>query len=291
METIFGKAFDLPLVKHLGTLKSHKAQLTKNWHTHEGFELIFVVNGGTVWEFQDGTKIDISGGHFLVIPPLAVHRVERAMRGPSTICGLVFNPKCRNGWKNTTFTRQDLRWLNGRFTQSGFVVTALSDEFITRVNRLITLKQMLEGDPENLLVRASLRTLACSVILGAASEITPSRTEGPTALVAAAKKYLSQHLHEQVPMSNLVRHMGFSRSYLFAIFKSVTGMTPNDYYLRLRVDVAQQMLVGSSHTITTIAMDTGFSSSQYFSSVFRKYTGQTPMEYRQKSQPRATPPG
>jgi len=80
-----------------------------------------------------------------------------------------------------------------------------------------------------------------------------------------------------------VRRMGFSRSYLFAIFKSATGMTPNDYYLRIRIEKAQQLLAHSAQPVTSIALETGFSSSQYFSSVFRKYTGQTPVEYRWKN--------
>ena len=60
----------------------------------------------------------------------------------------------------------------------------------------------------------------------------------------------------------------------------MTGLTPNDYLLRLRVKKAQELLAQSRQSLTDVGLATGFSSGQYFSNVFRKYTGQTPREYQ-----------
>jgi len=49
----------------------------------------------------------------------------------------------------------------------------------------------------------------------------------------------------------------------------------------LRIAKAKELLWNSSKSITDIAMQTGFSSSQYFSRVFRKYAGMTPADYRE----------
>lgn len=285
MEKIRGEDIGLSLVPHIGTLSSHSAQRTQTWHSHEGFELLFVTSGATSWEFQKAPKIDIAGGQFLVLPPRVLHRVESGMRAPSDVCGLQFAPECRDACKNSTFAKEDIRWLKDCFTTSALNVAPASRELLSRVERLVVTKSALELDPQNPLLKATMRTLACSVILEAARGLITSPPDSSTALVAAAKKFLAQNLREPVDMSVLVKHMGFSRSHLFAIFKSATGMTPNDYYLRLRIERAQQMLSNSEGSITDIALETGFSSSQYFSSVFRKYTGQSPMECRQKSKP------
>jgi transcriptional regulator GlxA family with amidase domain len=60
-------------------------------------------------------------------------------------------------------------------------------------------------------------------------------------------------------------------------------MTPNDYLQRLRVTRARDLLVTTSQSVTDIAYATGFSSSQYFSNVFRKYAGTTPSTFRARA--------
>lgn len=71
-----------------------------------------------------------------------------------------------------------------------------------------------------------------------------------------------------------------SRARMFHLFKDTTGMTPNDYLQRLRVERAKSALATTPQSVTDIALGCGFSSSQYFSTVFRKYTGSTPSEFR-----------
>jgi AraC-like DNA-binding protein len=64
------------------------------------------------------------------------------------------------------------------------------------------------------------------------------------------------------------------------VFKAATGLSPNDFLQRHRIEVAREQLANPRRTITNIAMSTGFNSSQYFSNVFQKYCGMTPSEYR-----------
>jgi len=128
------------------------------------------------------------------------------------------------------------------------------------------------------LAKANLRLWACAVVLEAVHELTTPPPPRPDVLVVAAQEYLKQHLGEPIRMPDLIKHVGLGRSRLFESFKSVTGLTPNDYLLRLRVRKAQELLEHPIQSLTT-----GFSSSQYFSNVFRKYTGQTPRECRREA--------
>lgn len=81
-------------------------------------------------------------------------------------------------------------------------------------------------------------------------------------------------------VTRMAREAGLSTSRFKARFKDEVGMSPADYFMRTKVDRAKSMLSESSGSVTQIALELGFSSSQYFSTVFRRYTGVSPTEYR-----------
>lgn len=62
-------------------------------------------------------------------------------------------------------------------------------------------------------------------------------------------------------------------------FKTNTGYSPAQYLLNVRIDLAKERLV-SSNSITSIALDCGFYSSQHFSTTFKRRTGLSPGDFR-----------
>ena len=58
--------------------------------------------------------------------------------------------------------------------------------------------------------------------------------------------------------------------------------SPWDYLNRFRIQQARELLFLSNETITQIATRVGFNDSAYFSRVFRKHTGQSPLDYRRQ---------
>jgi AraC-type DNA-binding domain-containing proteins len=71
-----------------------------------------------------------------------------------------------------------------------------------------------------------------------------------------------------------------SEDYLTHCFRQELGTTPVEYLNRYRVLQARRLLVESDKSITNIALEVGFSSSSYFSRVFRKEVGLSPEAYR-----------
>ena len=64
-------------------------------------------------------------------------------------------------------------------------------------------------------------------------------------------------------------------------FKQATGIPPAEFTVREKIRESQTLLKDPARTVTSIAMELGFSSSQHFSVLFRKYTGLSPVQYRQ----------
>ena len=59
-------------------------------------------------------------------------------------------------------------------------------------------------------------------------------------------------------------------------------MSPSDYAQRIRIKRCCSKLATTEESVTEIAIEFGFGTSQYFSRVFKKYLGTTPSEYRQQ---------
>jgi len=68
--------------------------------------------------------------------------------------------------------------------------------------------------------------------------------------------------------------------------KSYTGFSPLNYLINIRISEAIKMLKRQDNNVTDIALDTGFYSSQHFSTTFKKLTGYTPSEFRKNNSPK-----
>lgn len=81
-------------------------------------------------------------------------------------------------------------------------------------------------------------------------------------------------------VEQLAERLGYSSNYFSRIFKNITGYYVNDYIRQVRVIKAQELLTDTSLTISEIAEMTGFTTDNYFYSIFKKETGMTPAAYR-----------
>lgn len=80
-------------------------------------------------------------------------------------------------------------------------------------------------------------------------------------------------------VAELARAVGLSTSRFKAKFKREVGLSPWEYVLRRRVQVAKGRLLSGKATITRVGMELGFASSQHFASTFRRFTGRTPSDF------------
>jgi two-component system response regulator YesN len=100
-------------------------------------------------------------------------------------------------------------------------------------------------------------------------------------LILKAKEYISVHLHTDVTLPTIADHVFLHPVYLSRIFKSVTNENISDYIHKLRMDKAAYLLKNTDMKVYEITGTVGYENPQYFSKVFRKNYGQTPLEYRE----------
>ena len=283
---VFGNQIELPMLIHVSRVRSHTASRV-TWHTHDGFEMLFLLDGATAYEFSGQKAVQLHGGHFLVVPPGMVHRGLHNVRSPSTICGLAIKATRSSAWKNTTFTASDLRRVRTALESASQKAHPFNPALRWLVRRLMEETGNYPANPHRAEAAIALRALICSVLVESMRQILVPPTQ-PKEFVAAAIAYLRRRLTETVGMSDLVRHVGFSRARMFDMFKAQTGLTPNDYLQRLRVEKAQEQLRLTNLSVTEIGLANGFSTGQYFSTVFARYTGVSPTSFRKSVKPKTS---
>jgi AraC-like DNA-binding protein/quercetin dioxygenase-like cupin family protein len=104
-------------------------------------------------------------------------------------------------------------------------------------------------------------------------------------LLQRVLEYIGKNLETPVQVALLAKVARLSESRLKARFRREIGVPPAEYWLRQKIERASSLLQEAS--VTEVAYRLGFSSSQYFATVFKRYTLATPSQVRQAS--RTTP--
>jgi len=92
--------------------------------------------------------------------------------------------------------------------------------------------------------------------------------------------YMRQQLPNRLTLAQMARAAGLSAPRFSALFKAQTGVTPGDYYLRRRLQIASRLLDTTDQSIKEIAAACGYDDPYYFSRLFRKVMGVPPTVYR-----------
>lgn len=91
-------------------------------------------------------------------------------------------------------------------------------------------------------------------------------------------RYMAEHCTQRLSLAGLAEYAGLSASHFSAMFKKITGYSPIDYLIRLRVTKAKRLLE-DGRKAAEVAEETGFADIYYFSNTFKKVEGLSPTQY------------
>ncbi len=98
--------------------------------------------------------------------------------------------------------------------------------------------------------------------------------------IRTAINYIHDHLGEKLDLSMIAKSVYMSESYFCNKFKDSTGYTFSNYVNNARIEKSKILLAHTNKKISEISFALGFSNQSYYSTIFKKLTGQTPNEFR-----------
>ena len=120
----------------------------------------------------------------------------------------------------------------------------------------------------------------------AACEVSDRLTERDPnrSVIKDIARYIEQNAQEEITLQHISEKFYLSREYISRKFKQELNENLSDFMTRIRITRAKTLLANAPLKITQVAELSGFQDEKYFSKVFKKFTGQTPNEYRRSLQ-------
>ncbi len=233
------------------------------------------VEQGRLQLILGGRPITVPAGHLVVIPP-----EMNIQSGEGVNAGLYYWIGVSAGVGASQpaggAIAHEIEQLSARLNVASRKVFPVSAGFVDIVHRLF---QSLQSQPAGAMLRSGLAwALAGELFLLLRAKSTAPTV--PLARIAPALTAMHSATGNDLHVDELAARCGISRAAFNAAFRAATGESPRAYFVQLKIERARELLREPALSITQITHRLGFSSTQYFASVFRRLTGQKPSDYR-----------
>ncbi len=285
----------LSAVKTVGVWDAdHDQDWGLDWHRNEGLELTYLERGTLAFEADKGRYL-LHADDLTITRPWQPHRVGAPHVTAGRLHWVILDLGIRRphqAWRWPSWlvlTKSDLRELTDFLRQNEQPVWHASDAIRLCFQRIA---DAVEADDEGGNVSwlaVHLNELLLHLLRLFRDQQAPLDTSLTTTLRTVELFWSDlrrnpSHLGMEWSVPRMAESCGLGVTQFVRYSKQLTNMTPAHYLSYCRVEAAAGMLrrrPGAS--VTKVAMACGFSSSQYFASVFRRHFGCTPIEYRQQT--------
>lgn len=272
----------LPELASLGRASRAALDLERSRRDKTGqmFEIVYILRGSEEWQGRNQTCRLAAADLFIAGPDWWPTSPGRAAT-PGELCWMTLRLDRTTGLRGLPRAASNaiadaLAQAAGRVMRGTPVMPLLFD-------RLIEEHRRSDGFA-SWAARASLHSLIAELLRATGPDRAVERPP-PSERIATALALVEDRLAEPLSVAELATAADMGLVQFHQLFRAETGHTPADYRARRRLLKAQELLDQPFLSVTDIALTLGFSTSQYFATFFRRFTGLCPRDYRRRRHP------
>lgn len=239
---------------------------------HQGIDqniLIYCVEGsGSVQIGEE--KFLISSGEFFIVPAKTPHYYAANEDHEWTIYWIHFKGKGFDAISNLLV--KELHGYKGTIIYSSRRIE-LFEEIYSNLERGYSIENLYYAN------MCSWYYLSSFLFNNKFNVIVPVENSD---VAGIAIDYMQRHLNQILTLNEIARSVNLSVSHFAAIFHKRTGFAPIEYFNHLKIQKASQYLQFTQDRVKEIANNLGIEDSYYFSRLFKKLMGISPIEYRKR---------
>ncbi len=258
-------------------------------HFHYYYE-VFYVKQGFCRFFVNGSIYDLKAGDYMVVPPREVHynryysqasRINIYFRLRDLIDNVLTGETpgdpseiLRNARLPDNVRRQ--------LSQSCLVhiPSAHRSVFEGLLDSMMREDKIEDENTKRVLQLQLRQFFLYSVRYGIISHSDATRIADGDREIIDAARYISSSFYLPITLSSMADRAGLSQSYFSKRFRTVVGIGMKEYLTSVRLKHASIELLSTNHSVTEVAINNGFSDSNYFKDAFKKMYGVSPRAYR-----------
>ncbi|MGL1885765.1 MAG: AraC family transcriptional regulator [Reichenbachiella sp.] len=262
-----------------------------DWHRNEGVEFHFLESGLMPYSVEN-TEIELLPGDFTITRPWQQHKVGNPEVGVGRFYWIIIDVGVRRPHEQWTWpdwvvlSDDDLQRLNLLFRQNEQPVwksTPEIKELFTKIRKTIHSDENGSAASKIRLHINELLILLIEMFDRGKLELNESLTDS----MRSAKQFigeLSNNLIYPWTIEEMATSSGLGATRFTHHCKQLTNLTPMQLLTKKRLEMAKKLLLeNEDQSATQIAYRCGFATSQYFSTVFKRYERVSPQEFRRKS--------
>jgi AraC-like DNA-binding protein/quercetin dioxygenase-like cupin family protein len=241
--------------------------------------LLIWVLGGKGFGKTQGSRVEVTSGQLLSFTPGNSHAYGSDADNPWEIMWVHFGGKLAGHYVRA------IREFGNPVTFLG-LDTVIRDQFDDLMATSMSLKHVHYDVPENqdILTGQMLAALLGRIIhrLGGNAQSNPSLQQDQLE-ITKLRRYIHHHLTLPMTLESLADQNHLSVTHFSRLFREHFGTSPMHYIIQQRMARAATLLSETSSPIKQIGNAVGYEDAYYFSRLFKRITGMTPSDYRQKN--------
>ena len=249
-------------------------------HCHETVEIALVLDGSC--DFMGNNEpLPVNTGELCIIFPHTIHGFTVRSKVPCRFLQAHIYPQYF--LDIDPHVAQELPFIRHMTDErSAYFLRSCTPELLSCMQRLCRETGALDTPFH----RALANTYVVEMIFLLSRDITQTHRQVFTIdnpLAIHAINYINSHIEQKMSLESIAEECHVSSRYLSQVFKKSVNITVNAYISIAKIDRAISYITSEQMQFSEVASILGFSSAQYFSTVFKKYTGVTPSEFLESS--------